>query len=328
MICNLMKSGLASLTGGPGLTGLFRAAGRAGGPGLITTAMESNPIEKLEDLEPIEPSDLSVSNMKTIVDELLPGIRSLAFNIVVCLVILIVGRKLISLLHGMLKKTLERTQADVGLIRFLGSALDIILHIILIFMILGQLGVNTASIVTVLGTLMLAVGMSLQGSLSNVAGGILLLLMHPFRVGHYIICDYGEGTVSMIGLVYTTITTKDNRVLTIPNSMISNCAVTNCGENPIRRLEIITGISYTADIRLAKKILQQICDDNPLVLPEPEASIFVDSLGDSSVNIGLYCYVPSDSFLKAKWEVTEAIKLRFDENGIDIPFPQVHVHME
>lgn len=328
MICNLMKSGLAGLTGGPGLTGLFRAAGRAGWPGLITTAMESNPIEKLEDLEPIEPSDLSVSNMKTIVDELLPGIRSLAFNIVVCLVILIVGRKLISLLHGMLKKTLERTQADVGLIRFLGSALDIILHIILIFMILGQLGVNTASIVTVLGTLMLAVGMSLQGSLSNVAGGILLLLMHPFRVGHYIICDYGEGTVSMIGLVYTTITTKDNRILTIPNSMISNCAVTNCGENPIRRLEIITGISYTADIRLAKEILQQICDDNPLVLPEPEASIFVDSLGDSSVNIGLYCYVPSDSFLKAKWEVTEAIKLRFDESGIDIPFPQVHVHME
>ena len=121
MNCNLMKSGLAGLTGGPGLTGLFPAAGRAGVPGLITTAMESNPIEKLEDLGPIEPSDLSVSNMKKIVDELRPGIRSLAFNIVVCLVILIVGRKLIHLLHGMLKKTLERTQADVGLIRFLGS---------------------------------------------------------------------------------------------------------------------------------------------------------------------------------------------------------------
>ncbi|MBQ6591143.1 MAG: mechanosensitive ion channel [Lachnospiraceae bacterium] len=328
MNCNLMKSGLAGLIGGPGMSGRFLMPGRTGVRGLITTAVESNPIEKLEDLDPIELSDLSVSNVKTIMDELLLGIRSLAFNIVVCLVILFVGRKLIRLLHGMLKKTLERTQADVGLIRFLGSALDIILHIILIFMILGQLGVSTASIVTVLGTLMLAVGMSLQGSLSNVAGGILLLLMHPFRVGHYIICDYGEGTVSMIGLVYTTITTKDNRILTVPNSMISNCAVTNCGENPIRRLEIITGISYTADIRLAKEILQQICDDNPLVLPEPEASIFVDSLGDSAVNIGLYCYVPSDSFLKAKWEVTEAIKLRFDENGIDIPFPQVHVHME
>jgi small conductance mechanosensitive channel len=175
---------------------------------------------------------------------------------------------------------------------------------------------------------MLAIGMSLQGSLANVAGGILILLMHPFRVGHYIVCDYGEGTVSVIGLVYTKITTKDNRVLTIPNSMISNCAVTDCGENPIRRLDLVIGISYDSDILLAKKILLEISRDIPAILADRPTDVFVDSLGDSAVNIGMNCYVPSASFLSVKWAVTEAVKLKFDEAGISIPFPQVHVHME
>ena len=195
---------------------------------IFTTAAESLPIEQIEQ---IEPSDLTVSNFKKILDAILPGVRSLAFNIVICILIYVIGSKVIALIKRMLTRALNRMQAESGLSHFLESAIDIVLHIFLIFMILGQLGVNTASIVTVLGTLMLAVGMSLQGSLSNVAGGILILLMHPFRVGHYIICDYGEGTVSAIGLVYTTLTTKDNRVLTIPNGQISNCAVTDCGEN-------------------------------------------------------------------------------------------------
>ena len=296
--------------------------------GIISTATESTPIEQIEQMEPIEPSDLTFTNLKNFFEGMLPLIRSLAFNIIVCLVIILIGRKVIRLLHRMLQKGLERTQADIGLTRFLGSALEIFLHIILIFVILGQLGINTASIVTVLGTLMLAIGMSLQGSLANVAGGILILLMHPFRVGHYIICDHGEGTVSMIGLVYTTITTKDNRVLTIPNSIISNCAVTDCGENPVRRLDLLVGISYDSDIVLAKKILLEISKEIPDILQNHPVDVFVDSLGDSAVNMGMNCYVPSPSFLSAKWAVTEAVKLRFDEAGISIPFPQVHVHME
>lgn len=216
---------------------------------IFTTAAESLPIEQIEQ---IEPSDLTVSNFKKILDAILPGVRSLAFNIVICILIYVIGSKVIALIKRMLTRALNRMQAESGLSHFLESAIDIVLHIFLIFMILGQLGVNTASIVTVLGTLMLAVGMSLQGSLSNVAGGILILLMHPFRVGHYIICDYGEGTVSAIGLVYTTLTTKDNRVLTIPNGQISNCAVTDCGENPVRRLDLIAGISYDSDASIWK----------------------------------------------------------------------------
>lgn len=292
---------------------------------IFSTAADSI---QIEDIEQIDASDLTVSNLKRFFESLLPGIRSLAFDIIVCIIIYIVGRKLIKLLHKMLNKTLEKTQADVGVVKFLGSALEIILYVFLSFMILGQLGVNTASIITVLGTAMLAVGMSLQGSLSNVAGGILILFTKPFRVGHYIISDHGEGTVTMIGLFYTTITTKDNRVLTLPNSQISNCAVTNCTQNPVRRLDTVVGISYDSDIRLAKEIMEKTARDCQYVLQDRDITVFVDSLGDSSVDIGLFCYVNSPDFLAAKWQITEEIKLRFDEAGISIPFPQVHVHME
>ena len=292
---------------------------------IFSTAADSI---QIEDIEQIDASDLTVSNLKRFFESLLPGIRSLAFDIIVCIIIYIVGRKLIKLLHKMLNKTLEKTQADVGVVKFLGSALEIILYVFLFFMILGQLGVNTASIITVLGTAMLAVGMSLQGSLSNVAGGILILFTKPFRVGHYIISDHGEGTVTMIGLFYTTITTKDNRVLTLPNSQISNSAVTNCTQNPVRRLDTVVGISYDSDIRLAKEIMEKTARDCQYVLQDRDITVFVDSLGDSSVDIGLFCYVNSPDFLAAKWQITEEIKLRFDEAGISIPFPQVHVHME
>ena len=292
---------------------------------IFSTAADSI---QIEDIEQIDASDLTVSNLKRFFESLLPGIRSLAFDIIVCIIIYIVGRKLIKLRHKMLNKTLEKTQADVGVVKFLGSALEIILYVFLFFMILGQLGVNTASIITVLGTAMLAVGMSLQGSLSNVAGGILILFTKPFRVGHYIISDHGEGTVTMIGLFYTTITTKDNRVLTLPNSQISNCAVTNCTQNPVRRLDTVVGISYDSDIRLAKEIMEKTARDCQYVLQDRDITVFVDSLGDSSVDIGLFCYVNSPDFLAAKWQITEEIKLRYDEAGISIPFPQVHVHME
>ncbi len=292
---------------------------------ILSTAAESVVADQLE---PIEPSDLTVSNLKKLFEDMLPGIRTLAFNIIVCIVIYVVGKKIIHLIRIMVERALTKAQADIALVRFLSSAVESALRIFLLFMILGQLGINTASIVTVLGTLMLAIGMSLQGSLSNVAGGILLLLTRPFKVGNYIITSYGEGAVTMIGLVYTTLTTKDNCVLTIPNSQISNCAITNCGGNPQRRLDTIVGISYSSDIAKAKEILQRISEESEYVLHDRPVSIFVDSLADSSVNLGMNCYVESSNYLAAKWQITETIKKKFDEGGIEIPFPQVHVHME
>ena len=202
------------------------------------------------------------------------------------------------------------------------------MYAILIFMIVGQLGVNTASIVTVMGAAGLAISMSLQGSLANVAGGILILLMKPFRVGDYVMTSFGDGTVQAIGLVYTTITTVDNRVLTIPNGTLANSAVTDASMMPERRLDISVGISYDSDIRKAKEIMEEVYRSCPAVIVDKGINVHVSSLGDSAVVIEAFGWVPGSEFLSSKWYVTEEIKLRFDEGGIKIPYPQMDVHLD
>jgi small conductance mechanosensitive channel len=202
------------------------------------------------------------------------------------------------------------------------------MYAILIFMIVGQLGVSTASIVTVMGAAGLAISMSLQGSLANVAGGILILLMKPFRVGDYVMTSFGDGTVQAIGLVYTTITTVDNRVLTVPNGTLSNSAVFDASMMPERRLDISVGISYDSDIRRAKEIMEEVYRSCPAVIVDKGINVHVSSLGDSAVVIEAFGWVPGSEFLSSKWYVTEQIKLRFDEGGIKIPYPQMDVHLD
>ena len=195
-------------------------------------------------------------------------------------------------------------------------------------MIVGQLGVNTASIVTILGAGGLAISMSLQGSLSNVAGGILILLMKPFKVGDFVSTPYGDGTVQAIGLVYTTLTTIDNRKLTIPNGELSNAAVFDASAMAERRLDTVVGISYDSDIRRAKEIMEGVYKSSPGFLPEKGVNVHVSSLGDSSVGIEGFGWVKGSEFLAAKWYVLENVKLAYDANGITIPFPQVDVHLD
>lgn len=275
----------------------------------------------------VTPDDLTPSAIKSFLESLLPAAKTLIFNIIIALVIYFVGRKIIKIVLNMMDHALSRTKVDVGVAKFLHSVSRVAMYAFLAFLIIDQLGVNTASIVTVLGTAGLAIGLSLQGSLSNMAGGVLILLMKPFKVGDYIISSYGEGTVSMIGTVYTTIITVDNKVLTIPNGEISNAAVTDVTAMPQRRLDITVGIGYEADLKKAKEILSNVFTQNPYIDPDREVQIFVDSLGDSAVNLGAQGWVDTGDYLKAKWEITEQIKISFDEAGISIPFPQMDVHV-
>lgn len=275
----------------------------------------------------VTPEDLTPSAIKEFLESLLPAVKTLAFNIIIALVIYFVGRKIIKIVLNMLDRTLSRTKVDVGISKFLHSVARVAMYALLAFLIIDQLGVNTASIVTVLGTAGLAIGLSLQGSLSNMAGGVLILLMKPFRVGDYIICSYGEGKVSMIGTVYTTIITVDNKVLTIPNGEISDAAVTDVTALPQRRLDITVGIGYEADLRKAKEILSRIYKESPFIDQDKEIQVFVDSLGDSAVNLGVQGWVDTGNYLKAKWAITEQIKLEFDKEGVSIPFPQMDVHL-
>ena len=271
----------------------------------------------------IDPSDLTPGALQQFFQSITPSLTKLLFNIIVSIVIFLIGRKLIGFLLKLLDKFLAKTSIDVGVSKFLLSAARTCMYAILIFMIVGQLGVNTASIVTVMGAAGLAISMSLQGSLSNVAGGILILLMKPFRVGDYVMTSFGDGTVQAIGLVYTTITTVDNRVLTIPNGTLANSAVTDASMMPERRLDISVGISYDSDIRKAKEIMEEVYRSCPAVI-----DVHVSSLGDSAVVIEAFGWVPGSEFLSSKWYVTEEIKLRFDEGGIKIPYPQMDVHLD
>ena len=276
----------------------------------------------------IDPSDLTPGALQQLLQSITPSLTKLVFNIVISIIIFFIGKKLIGFLLKLLDKFLAKTSIDVGVAKFLSSAARTCMYAILIFMIVGQLGVNTASIVTVMGAAGLAISMSLQGSLANVAGGILILLMKPFRVGDYVMTSFGDGTVQAIGLVYTTITTVDNRVLTIPNGTLANSAVTDASMMPERRLDISVGISYDSDIRKAKDIMEEVYRSCPAVIVDKGINVHVSSLGDSAVVIEVFGWVPGSEYLSSKWYVTEEIKLRFDEGGIKIPYPQMDVHLD
>lgn len=276
----------------------------------------------------IDPSDLTPGALQQLLQSITPSLTKLVFNIIISIIIFFIGKKLIGFLLKLLDKFLAKTSIDVGVAKFLSSAARTCMYAILIFMIVGQLGVNTASIVTVMGAAGLAISMSLQGSLANVAGGILILLMKPFRVGDYVMTSFGDGTVQAIGLVYTTITTVDNRVLTIPNGTLANSAVTDASMMPERRLDISVGISYDSDIRKAKDIMEEVYRSCPAVIVDKGINVHVSSLGDSAVVIEAFGWVPGSEYLSSKWYVTEEVKLRFDDGGIKIPYPQMDVHLD
>ena len=256
-----------------------------------------------------------------------PGFLNLCWKLLIALAVFLIGKKAIGFIRRFAGRSFERAGVEAGASKFLKSLIEVCLYGILVFMIAGQLGLNTASLVTILGTASLALSLSLQGTLQNFAGGVLLLLVKPFKVGEYIICPEGEGTVSMIGLVYTTLLTADNKRITIPNGSLANSTVTDVTAMEKRRLDLLVGIGYQADIKAAKEILERSFREHPLICKEEDITVFVDSLGDSAVTLGVRGWTAPGDYWKAKWDLLETIKLSFDEAGIEIPFSQVDVHI-
>lgn len=274
--------------------------------------------------------DLSAADSGTLsvlFKQLGPWLLTFGKNLLAALILFLIGRRLIQMVHKMLDRSMEHSGVEIGTARFLKALLNVCLYALLIFMMAGQMGINTASLVTVLGTASLAFSLALQGSLSNFAGGVLILIMHPFRVGDYIVCKEGEGTVSNIGLVYTTLASSDNKAITIPNGALSNITVTNVSAMEERRVDLSVGISYRSDLKKAKLLLEKICQENPAVRRQKGITVYVDSLGASAVMLGVRCWVAAEDYWSARWELTERIKLNFDEEGIDIPFQQLDVHV-
>lgn len=252
----------------------------------------------------------------------------LGIRIVLAVVVFFIGVQIIKLLRRFLKKSLKRAKADVGVIQFLDSLAKAVLYVVLVFMIASGFGVDAAGIVALLGSAGVAIGLAIQGSLSNFAGGVLILLLKPFKVGDYIKEDNGgnEGTVSEIQLFYTKLTTPDNRVIILPNGTLANTSMTNVTQADERRLDISVGIAYDSDIGKAKEALTGMLKEDEATLKEKEMFVFVDSLADSSIQLGIRCWVKKEDYWEAKWRLMENTKYTLDAAKIVIPFPQVDVH--
>ncbi len=261
-------------------------------------------------------------------DFLGPMAAELVKNVLISLLIWIIGKRLVGLALKLLDTITSRAGIDIGVARFLHSAANFCLYAILAFLIVSQLGINTSSVLTVVSAGVVAIGMSLQGSLSNVAGGILLLIMRPFKVGDFIMTEYGNGTVKMIGVVYTTLVTVNNLVITIPNGVMANTAITDVAVNPDRRVDFTFGIAYESDLRKAMEIIREVLLNAPGMIRPEDIKVYVNAWKDSSIELGAWLWIDRTRYFDAVWTVNEQVKLRFDEEGIRIPFPQMDVHLD
>ncbi len=251
-----------------------------------------------------------------------------SINIALAVAIFIVGRIISKLLVKLLVKVLHKANLDEILVNFIGSMVKYGLLLFVIIAALEELGVDTTSLIAVLGAAGLAVGLALQNSLQNFAAGVMLIIFRPFKKGDFVEAGGTAGVVETITIFSTVMRTGDNREVTVPNGAIYSGNITNYSARDTRRLDLEFGISYDDDILKAKQILQEILSAEERILPEPETLIAVGELADSSVNIIVRPWVKSDEYWPIRFDLTERIKLAFDQAGISIPYPQMDVHMQ
>ena len=261
---------------------------------------------------------------------LMPSVVSFLLQIAVTIVILLIGSRMIKWIVKFVRKSLDKSRAETGVITFLCSLIRYSLYFVLLMIVLSQFGVTTSSVVAVLGSAGLTLGLALQGSLSNFAGGVLILLLKPFVVGDYIIEDTNkdEGTVKEIQTFYTKLTTVDNKTIVIPNGILANNSLTNVTAKAERQLDLRIGISYDSELKKAKLLLEQMLKEIPSIMQDENLYVFVDSLGESSVVLGIRGWVKTDEYWTTRWDLLERIKLTFDEEGIVIPYNQLTVHLD
>ena len=242
----------------------------------------------------------------------------------------LVGSQLIKLVRKIIKKSMQRAGAELGAIQFVDSFVKAALYVLLFLMLASSFGLDAASIVALLGSAGVAIGLAVQGSLSNLAGGVLLLILKPFKVGDYIQegSSGKEGTVAEIQIFYTKLVTPDNRTIVLPNGSLANNSLINYTAQDARRMDIVVGISYKADLKKAKEVLLQVLEEDEAVMKDRDHFVFVDNLGSSSVDLGVRCWFAQSDFWPGKWRITENCKLALDRAGIEIPYNQLDVHLD
>ena len=249
-------------------------------------------------------------------------------NVILAVVIFIVGLYVIKFLNKLVHKFFERTDYDLTLESFLQSFISIALKVLLFVLVVTQLGVKSSSLVAIVGAAGLAIGLALQGSLANFAGGVLILIFKPFKVGDFISAQGVDGTVKEISIFTTKLNTFGNQVAIVPNGQLSNNNIINYNAESTRRDKIDVGIGYDSNIKDAKTILLQICEEHTDILKEPAPEVYVGELADSAVILSLRFWANNDVFWAAHFYVLEELKERFDAANIEIPFPQRVFHQK
>lgn len=249
-------------------------------------------------------------------------------NIVMALAIFVVGRLVAKLLVSIAKRVMRKAQVDNILVNFISSILRSALLLLVIIASLNQLGVDTTSLIALIGAAGLAIGLALQGSLQNLASGVMLVIFRPFDAGDQIEVAGVTGKVEKIGIFTTTLGTGDNREIIIPNGKIFSDTITNVSARNTRRIDMVFGIGYDDDIKKAKNIIERILDADDRVLKDPKPLIAVAELADSSVNLNVRPWANTEDYWKVYFDAHENIKLAFDAEGISIPYPQMDVHQD
>jgi small conductance mechanosensitive channel len=272
-------------------------------------------------------TNMDKSKIQEYMESLLDWLTHKLFDVGIALVFLWLGFKVVKLIVNAIKHSFEKTGMEHSVEGFLLSLIRGVLYAIVVIMSAAIMGFQVTSLVTILGTASLAVGLALQGSLSNFAGGVLILIMKPFRVGDYIIENDKkcEGTVVNIDIFYTKLRTYDNKVIVIPNGNITASSIINLTAEEYRRLELNVGVAYDSDLKLVKDTLTEVITSSQYFENTMELNVYVDAFQDSSIKMGVRCYVKMEDYWPARWEILEKIKLTFDEKGIVIPFNQMEV---
>ena len=271
-----------------------------------------------------------VSRLTEITDGIFQRLIDFGWNLIVAIVIFLIGRIVLGIIRNIFKKIFTKSNIDTGVVRFVDSIVKVFGYIIILIVICGQIGIQTTSFITLLGTAGLSIGLALQGSFSNFAGGVLILISKPFVVGDYIILEGVEGKVEKIDIIYTTLLTPDNRTIKIPNGTTANCILINTTNQEKRRVDVEVGIHYEDNIDKAKKIGKSVVEQCPFALAGEGHDMVVKKLDSSSIVLEARMWVEPKHFWEGKFYLNEELRKAFSEHGITIPYNQldVTVHQE
>lgn len=248
-------------------------------------------------------------------------------NIISAIIILIIGNMIVKAISNSVAKILEKKEMDPAVVHFISSLVRYVLFVIVLIAALGRVGVETASVVAVIGAAGLAIGLALQGSLANFAAGVLIVAFRPFKAGDYVEIAGVAGSVESIQIFQTVLTTPDNKMIVVPNGSVIGSPIVNYSRHATRRIDYTIGVSYGADLKKTKEVISGILAAEPRILKTPEPTIGVVALADSSVNFVVRPWVKTDDYWAVYFDVLQAIKEGLDAEGIEIPFPQMDVHL-